>query len=713
MTAETADAHEVRGEWDIPHPRAEDGSAPAPQPAGSASYQGNRQQVGAGAAAHMGDVGRDLNLLIFRDGEEAAENILTPRLREGAYSAAEIEDRLRGFVEPPSYPRCRAVLEDRVLLLRGARGAGAATAAFALLRERFGADGITGLDAGQDLARWRPSAPRGYILAGATPQTVDALNDVVLSAMAGHLVHAGAALVIVVDDDLAQSVKARNRLVDHVRPRAYDVAAGHLKSAVESGELSPDHLSSAWSYLDDPVFAGYLDADQLPQSGVDVAEELRAVAAGAQSVEEAVTNLSQGGADEVCQSLDQVAGKPDELALLAAVALLHGEDRQSVQTYAAALRERLGRWDTTHDRAVDLDGDRTRVRDVLVPDVHGARPPNVLGPSFESRLACVEARLLPRRLVPGDSSNYWSQAVDFPARHRADQVLRQLWWDRAGMETHLCAVLLSREYQPGYDLTAGRSIGRVLCHATGTRPLQPLQAFAKSGLRWHRRLAAYALGEAAQNEQMVGRVTSQVRDWSRVVDVNLRCTVAETCAGSFGLGRPGTALQLLHKVLDGPVEQETVRRLYAAVSFALRALLTESANRDPVLRRLAEWSTAQVGTGHHAYAVYVMEQLGRSAVDGGQRTGALKLRLSELVVEQPEALVPLVMAALESPGTDTVMSAALTAVGESPDSRHRVALAALLETLAAESTGRPGVVAFLLTWYHAHSAVSPAEWSRT
>lgn len=170
-------------------------------------------------------------------------------------------------------------------------------------------------------------------------------------------------------------------------------------------------------------------------------------------------------------------------------------------------------------------------------------------------------------------------------------------------------------HRSGIELAAGQAIGKVLAHATGPDTLRQLHPFAASDKRWRRRLVAYALGEMVQYPALTGAVRDQLRQWSRATLVTLRCTVAETCAGSYGLARPAVALKLLDAVLDES-DKDLERGLRTAVSFALSTLLSEDANHAPVLDRLREWQGADPGTQRHAMAVHVIESMSQTAFPG-------------------------------------------------------------------------------------------------
>ena len=453
--------------------------------------------------------------------------IPNPRFREGPYPAREIEDRLRGFVEPPSYDPCRKILERGPLLLRGAGGTGARTTAFALLRDRFGAGGITGLDPALDLTRWSPSAARGYALQGLSPEAADALSGNALVALTRSAGKAGAALVVVLDERQQLPGDTSPWQVTHVPPPAHDVAKGWLLSMVREGGLPTSVRDTALAHLDEPRFADYLGAGQLPAIAVDVAKELREVAIGERPVEQAVENLRLGGTKVAQETLDVVRGSAEGLAFVAVVALLEYQDRTVIHRCAVELRDRITE---RAARSVDLSA---------APASDGTGQRDFLGRSFEDRLAEVRAKLLPRQVVRTNGSRYWSQPVAFQSRHQAEFVLRRLWWDYDGMAEVLWTALRGMPYQPGVDLAAGQALGRVLCHSTGPGWLQPLYDFASSDYRWQRRLAAYAFGEVAQDPDLSSAVRARLREWSRRRGINLRCTVAETCAGSFGLDSSG------------------------------------------------------------------------------------------------------------------------------------------------------------------------------
>ena len=167
-------------------------------PAPRDSYRDNQQRLGQGMAV-MGGIGGDANVFIgVPHDEDVSERILKPRLREGPYPADDVHARLRGFVEPPTHAQCRKGLDNHILVLRAGNGTGAGTAAFAVLAERYGVDGITDLDSPDDLSRWRPNERRGYLLQGLSPVAAASLGEVVLTALASLLHRSGAHLVITV-----------------------------------------------------------------------------------------------------------------------------------------------------------------------------------------------------------------------------------------------------------------------------------------------------------------------------------------------------------------------------------------------------------------------------------------------------------------------------------------------------------------------------------
>ncbi|WNI16827.1 hypothetical protein [Actinacidiphila sp. ITFR-21] len=695
----TAEEPDDGGRADRDREPSEDAGAAAEvrtdRPAGEAAYEGNRQRVTGNGFAFMG-MARDI--YVHAPPEEAGDVVPGPRFREGPYPADEIEDRLRGFVQPPSYPASRDILERGPLLLRGADGTGAGTAAFALLRERFGPSGISGLDPVLDLTRWSPSAARGYVLQGLSPEAADALSGNTLVALADDLRRAGGALVVVVGREQRLPRDTSPWQVPHVPPPAYEVARSLLLSMAEHGTLPAQLLETVLAHLGEPRFTGYLGAGQLPSVAVDVARELRDVALGEQPVEQAVENLRLGGSRAAQETLDAVRGSAEGLAFAAAVALLEYQDRTVIHRFAVGLRERIA--------------ERTPRGGVLpAPASGGTGHPDLLGRSFEDRLADVRAKLLPRRVVPVGGGRYWSQPVVFQGSHQAEFLLRRLWWDYDGMDEVIWTVLQDMPYQPGVDLAAGQALGRTLRHSTGPRWLQSLYGFATSDYRWQRRLAAYALGEVAQSPDLSGAVRAQLREWSRRRNVSLRCTVAETCAGSFGLSSPAAALSLLGAVLNGGADELTAN-LRNAVSFALNVLIEEEANRTAVLDLLTGWLAEPAGSLRRAYAVHAVTSLGVSASTGQFRPGAPRLPLAELVTTQEEGLPALITAALENPAAHGAMAEALTALALSPDTGLRTATSELLAAVSDASAGRPGVVAFLLARYRARTTYQTSERTR-
>ncbi|MCX2970512.1 MULTISPECIES: hypothetical protein [Streptomyces] len=651
-----------------------------------ATYRDNQQRVEHGVA-FTGAVYGDFHH------HAATEEILKPALREGPYPADEIAEKLRGFVEPPAHLPCRKALDRRVLLLGAEGGTGASTAAFALLAERHGTSGVTGLDPAEDLARWRPGDRRGYLLQGLPQDAADALGEVALRALADLLRQAGAHLVVTVRAGVRLPVDALPWHVAHLPPSPRDVAVRRLHAWAREGRLTGAHLSDALGRLASRPFADHLRGRSLPGDGVEVAAELREVVVTGKPVTVALESLRQSDPGDRT-ALDDARGSADALSLLAAVALLPRQDRTVVERFAATLRPLL------HERAPT--------------DPASARPerPDVLGPAFEDRLARVGARPLPREPGAARRYRYAVQPVAFFGRHRSEVLLRRLWLDYEGMAELLWRALAALPDQPGVDLAAGQAIGRVLTHATGPDALRQLGPFAASERRWQRRLVAYALGELAQHAEHGGAVREQLRQWSRRRSAALRCTVAETCAGSYGLAHPRTALRLLDAVLDGP-EADAEGSLWTAVSFALSVLLSEEPNHAPVLDRMAAWLAAEPGTLRHAFAAHAVQAMARSTFPLPGRSGPRKVALAEVLGDHPRQALALVTLALDTPATFEAVADGLLAIERDPHLRHRAACASFLAALSHAAAGRRGLTRLVLRRHRAHATTAPSTSERT
>ncbi|WP_239930443.1 hypothetical protein [Streptomyces sp. COG20] len=262
-------------------------------------------------------------------------------------------------------------------------------------------------------------------------------------------------------------------------------------------------------------------------------------------------------------------------------------------------------------------------------------------------------------------------------------------------------------HHPGIELAAGESIGKVLAHATGPDTLRQLRPFAASDKRWRRRLVAYALGEMVQHPSLTGAVREQLRYWSRATPVPLRCTVAETCAGSYGLAHPAVALKLLDAVLDGP-DTTVEGPLRTAVSFALSTLLSEDTNHVLVLDLLLEWQSSDPDTGRHSLAVHAVESMSRARFPRVGAPGVRRVRLADLLAEHPEHARDLVIAALEDPATHDAVAEGLFLIESDPELRRRAHFLRLLAALAAVARTHRGVLRYVLRRHRTH-AVSPAE----
>ncbi|MFP8904951.1 hypothetical protein [Streptomyces atacamensis] len=653
------------------------------------AFRENRQWVGRGNA-FMSKVDGDAYFMTGAGlpDDAVTEHVSKPRLREGPYPADEVAGRLRAFVEPPSQPQARKTLDHRILLFRAEDGAGAGTAAFALLAERHGTGGITGLDPAEDPARWRPKGGRGYLLQGLSQQAADSLGDVALRGLADLLRRAGAHLVVTVGMEVRLPADTLSWQVTHLPPPPYNVAAGHLRRMAGEGELNGGQLSAALRHLASREFTDHMRTHPFPRDGVELAEELGRAVVSERPAASVLEDLRLGGDAAAGTALEKVRHSADAVSLIAAVALLHCQDRTAVGGLAAELRP-------------------------LLDERAGAAPtaerPDVLGPSFEERLKAVGASTLPRKPGGGRRYRYWVQPVVFSGRHRPRALLRRLWLEHEGMSELLWRALDALPYQPGVDMAAGRAIGDVLAHATGPGALRRLEPFAESGKRWQRRLVAIALGEVAQYAGLGGAVQGQLRLWSGRRAENIRCTVAETCASSYGLARPAAALGLLDEILGGS-EKDEVRSLRAAVSFALSVLLTEEPNHAPVLGKAAEWLASEQGTLRHAFAAEMVCDMAVSTFPRPGRSGPRKVSLADVMGTHPRQALVLVALALDTPATYEAVAQGLLAIEDDPGLRHRAAFPSFLSELSDAAREQRGFKRLML---HRHLNRTTLQQERT
>ncbi|WP_326617995.1 hypothetical protein OG863_11350 [Streptomyces decoyicus] len=670
------------------------------RPDAGSSYRDNQQRLEQGLA-FMGRVGGDVNVIIGAPpDEDVAESIVKPRLREGPYPADDVHARLRGFVEPPAYAQCRKVLDSHILLLSAHTGTGASTAAFALLADRYGAGGITGLDSPDDLSRWRPKEGRGYLLQGLSPRAAASLSEVVLTALAALLRRAGAHLVVTVRADTALPGDTAPWQVVHRPPSPDEVATKHLNAMAAAGELTPEQGADALGHLVSADFTGYLNERPLPRDGVEVAKALRDLALSGTPAASVLDELKAGGLSEARRALADSSHRADRLSLMAAISLLPGQDRTVIEEFSAMLRPRID------ERGGPAGGMARQPEHIGTP---GALPEgshtrrDVLGPAFEDRLTAVGAHSLPLRF--GTAQRYPVQPVAFSGRHRSEALLRCLWLDYEGMAGLLWKTLDEAPHHSGIELAAGQAIGKVLAHATGPGTLRQLHFFATSDKRWRRRLVAYALGEMVQHPALTGAVRDQLRQWSRAAPVPLRCTVAETCAGSYGLARPARALKLLDAVLDKP-DPPLEPNLRSAVSFALSTLLSEDAHHALVFDQLREWQGADPGTPRHALAVHVLASMSSAAFPLPGAPGVRRVRLADLLADHPARAFDLVVAALDDPATHEATATGLSLIESDPDLRHRTGFPRFLAALSGAARNHRGVLRFVLRRHRVHTASS-------
>ncbi|MFD9130988.1 hypothetical protein ACFVZA_00880 [Streptomyces bottropensis] len=659
-----------------------------PGAAQRSSLREGQQRVDSGVAL-MGNVGGDFTYLnISAWDDEATERILKPRLREGPYPAEEVRGRLYGFVEPPSYAHCRKALDSRIVLLRARAGTGVGTAAFALLADRHGEGGVTGLDAMVDLSTWRPKADRGYLLQGLPAASARSLDDVRLAGLAEALRGAGAHLVVTMAQDAWLPSDASRWEAVHAGPGPYEVAERRLRLAAAEERLDSAQLDASLGHLASPEFTDYLSTHPLPGDAVDVSDALRQSVETSAPTGSVLKDLLTGTEAAARSALAQARHSADKVSLMAAVALLPGQDRTVIEQFATAMRPLLGA------RAAKK-GENESPEDLL---------PDVLGPSFEDRLEAIGARPLAPRTSTADRYRYPVQPIVFSGRHRSATLLRHLWLDFEGMPDVLWEALEQMRYQPGLDLAAGEAIGRVLAHATGPGALTQLHRFASSNDRWRRRLVAVALGEIVQHPLVSGAVKEQMRRWSRSSAV-LRCTVAETCAGSYGLARPAAALKLLDAILDGS-SPELEAKLRAAVAFALGALLTEEGNHVAVLETVARWLETGRGTPRHTLAVHVVHSLSLSTFPQPGAPGAVRMSLAQTLERCPAQGFAIVMLGLDDPATYEAVAQGLERIEAEPDMIQRTAFGHVLSELSRTARHRRGVIRFLLGRHRDHTNAS-------
>ncbi|MFD3870123.1 hypothetical protein [Streptomyces sp. NPDC058623] len=673
---------DVQPETDQPDPSV------GPEEGQHSSLREGHQRVDSGVAL-MGNVGGDftyLNISAWND--EATERILKPRLREGPYPAEEVRGRLYGFVEPPSHARCRKALDSRIVLLRARAGTGASTAAFALLAERHGEGGVTGLDAMADLSAWRPKAGRGYLLQGLPAASARSLDGVRLAGLAEALQGAGAHLIVTMAQDARLPSDTSRWEEMYAAPGPHEVAERRLRLVAAEGRLDNSQLDSALGHLASPEFTEYLSTHPLPGDAVDLSDGLRQCAETSAPTGSVLEDLLTGTEDAARSALAKARHSADAVSLMAAVALLPGQDRTVIEQFATAMRPLLGA------RATKTGQNES-------PE---EQSPDVLGPSFEDRLEAIGARPLAPRSSPADRYRYPVQPIVFSGRHRSATLLRHLWLDFEGMPDALWGALEQLRYQPGLDVAAGEAIGRVLAHATGPGALTQLHRFASSGDRWRRRLVGVALGEIVQHPLVSGAVKEQMRRWSRSSAV-LRCTVAETCAGSYGLARPAAALKLLDTVLDGS-SPELDAKLRSAVSFALGALLTEEANHIEVLETVTRWLEAGRGTPRHSLAVHVIHSMSLSTFPQPGTPGAVRMSLARTLERHPAQGFALVVLGLDDPATYDAVAQGLGRVEADPDMFQRTAFDHLLSELSRTARQRRGVIRFLLGRHRDHTNAS-------
>ncbi|WP_416967825.1 hypothetical protein [Streptomyces sp. 4F14] len=535
-------------------------------------------------------------------GQQLHSGGATPEARrvealEGPISALEILEAERGFAEPPWFPAALSQLDQGVLFLAGAPRTGRRTAALNLLRRHTGGDlNFRAVDGSTDLDLWRPQhkGTRGYLVDGLVP--TQPLRPAVLGNLRNRLHDERARMVVILPDDPELLRRVERDL--HLTPVRCEPPAPRAVFDARIEEEIPDARQRA-AFLD-ALEPGLLDELLAPELvPAEVAELVSLLTDTDREDDDVRSRLSFLAEDETPELIDQVRDDPDGLAFLLAACVFEGLDHRIVREEA--------------DRLLEVaDGQLA----ALLPPAEGSTEVPRDNPRFVFRrplgdlLRTVRAQCAPKEIHAASGFTYAVEPVRFTRHRKAETVLRHVWREYGQLSTVLTAWLEGIKEAELAD-PAGRVMGLAAGWGGGRRALRHIATLAASDRATSRRIAAHALGMAADDPVLATEVKYRLDSWSVSGGWERRTTVAHACGTLFGQARPDLAMTLLRRLPRPPRDGEGEDRVNSAVRSSLIELFTED-TRPAVFRCVLDWASSGI-SWEEEFAFGVLPSLLRRA----------------------------------------------------------------------------------------------------
>ncbi|MEU2063186.1 hypothetical protein [Streptomyces sp. NPDC013455] len=572
-------------------------------------------------------------------------------VRQGPVRAKDLRAARECFARPAGYAEGLDALDSGVLFVLGAPGTGRQTLALSLLAHGCADPALVQVDGRVELAHWRPRArgADGYLVMDLSDPL--ALRSWDVADLEAHLARAGARLVVVLEEapGLARALEDRLgvRVLRHRPPDPREVFSAHF------ADLCPDPRERARRRrrLGPDALAALLPPGLPPGRAVQVAEALaRSAPDGRVRPAELTARLAR---TEATRLLAGAEGDPGRTALLFAVCVHEGLDRDTVLGRAAALlgvigaqrdsvgtigaeRVPLGATGAQQHPAGAIGARQHPVGTIGAPPVPlgaigsqgdpGASPPTPpqegsagrpvlalprfagdfapdgapapLGAVAAGRLADVGARCT----VPEDGDRIGTVSFLWPAVSEAvwDEVCREraewlpalhVWLGAAGNEEQA--------------ERAGRAVAALAVRTAG-RSLELLGNLLRAGPRTAAEVAGRALAAAAGRPPAAGRARTLLDEWSGAPDHTVRSAVVVACRPEAE-GLPAeAALRLLRRVVDalGDDEDAAATALQVSGTLVLRFAAGAGGTREAIVRELAAWAHAEDLAGALATLVF-------------------------------------------------------------------------------------------------------------
>ncbi|MFJ9448147.1 hypothetical protein ACIRRH_40985 [Kitasatospora sp. NPDC101235] len=498
--------------------------------------------------------------------------------QDGPISWPEILAAQTGFAEPDCFPEALRTLGTRLLFLTGEPGTGRRTTAINLLVESSGKSMVLrALDSDSDLSSWRPthSEARGYLVHGLSPAV--RLGPAAVAKLRQRLEDAQAFMVVMLPYD-ANRLRGVVRDLDlspvrYAPPPPRAVFDARLEAVVPDAGRRQALLARLEADLDE-----LLAPELMPAQVAELVDEVSRAGDEGPDPADLGQRLSFLAETEVPDLLKELREDPDALAFLLVTSVLEGLDYRIVRDETDRLLKLAdGRLDAVLRPSVDGDGQAPR-----------PNPTFVLRRSLDELLATIRAERLPGEVLVARDFTYTVEPVRFKRHRQAETVLRYVWrqyGDVSGLLTEWMDNVSGTDRELAEPM--GRMVGLAAGWGGGRRALQRIHDLAKSDRAQSRRMAAYALGIAAQDPLLASEVKHRLGDWSVAGGSRLRSTVAHACGRDFGASRPELAVSLLRRCYRGEEGEERV--VARSVAESLSRLFSDG--RQPVVfRQLMRWA---------------------------------------------------------------------------------------------------------------------------